>query len=172
MKRTKFLFLSLAIPSLFLLGSCKHDKHDCKDHDHHHADVELVAKPMIMDVEEATIENESYQTESWTGKYLQLVFMSLKPGEVIDLEVHEDHDQFIRIEKGEARVLMGLTKDDLNFDEKVSYDWAILIPAGYWHKIENIGETDLKIYTLYGPPEHAKGTDNKTYKDAKENHKH
>jgi len=172
MKKTKLFILTLALPSLLMLGSCKHDKHDCKDHDHNHADVELLAKPMILDVEEATIDNDYYQTVSWTGKYLQLVFMSLKPGEIIDLEVHNDHDQFIRIEEGEARVLMGLTKDDLNFDEKVSDDWAILIPAGYWHKIENIGDSDLKIYTIYGPPEHAVDTKNKTYKEAKEKHSH
>ena len=71
--------------------------------------------------------------------------------------MQEGTDQFIRIEQGEARVLMGKTKDKLSFDEKVSADWAILIPADYWHSIENTGNTDLKLYTLYGPSGIQKG---------------
>jgi mannose-6-phosphate isomerase-like protein (cupin superfamily) len=133
---------------------------------------DMGGEPWIVNIEEATITNENYRIANWTGKYLQLVIMSLKPGEIIDLEMHEGTDQFIRIEEGEARVLMGKTEDKLSFDEKVTADWAVLIPAGYWHKIENTGNTDLKIYTLYGPPEHRKGTVNKTHKEAKEAHEH
>ncbi len=129
-------------------------------------------EPWVLDIEDATITNDNYRATNWTGKNLQLVFMSLKPGEIIDLEVHEGHDQFIRIENGKARVLMGKTKDDLNFIEEVSDDWAVLIPAGYWHSVENIGDTDLKLYTLYGPPEHQKGTTSKTYEEARESHDH
>ncbi len=131
---------------------------------------DLGGQPWVLDIEEATLGNENYRSANWTGKYLQLVFMTLKPGEVIDLEVHDGHDQFIRIEKGEARVLMGKTRETLNFDKNVSDDWSILIPAGYWHKVENTGKTDLKLYTLYGPPEHRKGTMNKTYDEAKAAH--
>ncbi len=98
--------------------------------------------------------------------------MTLKPGEVIDLEMHEGHDQFIRIEAGEARVLMGKSADDLFFDKKVSDDWAVLVPAGYWHKIENAGTSDLKLYSLYGPPEHGKGTLHETCGEAEEAHHH
>lgn len=127
-------------------------------------------KPWVLDIEAATLANDNYRVAHWSGKQLQLVFMSLKPGEIIDLERHEDHDQFLRIEKGEARVFMGETADHLSFDKKVSDNWAILVPAGFWHKIENTGSTELKIYTLYGPPEHAKGKINKTYQDAKEGH--
>jgi len=131
---------------------------------------DLGGEPWVLDIEEATLGNDNYRSATWTGKYLQLVFMTLKPGEVIDLEMHDGHDQFIRIEEGEARVLMGKTEDDLSFDKKVSDDWSILIPAGYWHKVENIGSTSLKLYTLYGPPEHQKGTMHKTYKEAVEAH--
>jgi mannose-6-phosphate isomerase-like protein (cupin superfamily) len=131
---------------------------------------DMGGKPWVLNIEEATLTNENYRVANWTGNYLQLVFMSLKPGEMIDLEMHEGTDQFIRIEEGEARVLMGKTEGKLSFDEKVSADWAILIPSGYWHSIENTGNTDLKIYTLYGPPEHQKGTANKTYEEAKEAH--
>ena len=84
---------------------------------------------------------------------LQLTVMTVKPGGEIGLEVHEQGDQFIRIEEGEARVVMGKTKDKLTFDKKVSADWAILIPEGSWHNIINIGDEPLKIYVIYAPPE-------------------
>jgi mannose-6-phosphate isomerase-like protein (cupin superfamily) len=129
-------------------------------------------EPWVLNVEEATKSNEHYQVANWTGEYLQLVFMSLKPGEIIELEVHKTHDQFIRIEEGEAIVKMGKTKENLDFNERVSDDWAILVPANYWHTIENTGDEDLKIYTIYGPAEHEKGSMNKTFEDAQKAHHH
>lgn len=118
-------------------------------------------QPWVFDIEEATIAGDNYRMAIWTGDYMQLVLMSLKPGETIDLEVHGDHDQFMRIEQGTARVLMGKTKDNLTFDEKAKDDFAIMIPAGYWHKIINEGDTDLKLYTIYAPAEHPFGTTQK-----------
>ncbi|MGM0598140.1 MAG: cupin domain-containing protein [Myxococcota bacterium] len=127
-------------------------------------------KPWVLNIEKSTINNDEYRHVRWTGKNMQMVLMSLKPGELIDLELHPNIDQFIRIEKGKARVLMGKKKDKLDFDKTISDDWAILIPAGYWHKIENIGSSKLKVYTLYTPPSHEKGTLHKTYKEAAEHH--
>ena len=101
---------------------------------------------------------------------MQMVLMSIEPGGVIDLEVHEDHDQFIRIEQGEARIRMGKTEEDLTFDENVTDDWAVFIPAGYWHEVRNTGNTDLKLYTIYAPPEHPSGTLHETYEDAEGYH--
>jgi mannose-6-phosphate isomerase-like protein (cupin superfamily) len=124
--------------------------------------------PWVLDIEEATIANANYRIAKWSGEYMQMVLMSLKPGEIIDLEIHEDHDQFIRVEQGEARVLMGDTEDNLAFDKNVSDDWAIFIPAGYWHQIINTGNTDLKLYTIYAPSEHMAGTVHETYKQASE----
>lgn len=126
--------------------------------------------PWVFDIEAATLANESYRSVNWTGKNLQFVFMSLKPGETIDLEMHSEIDQFIRIEGGEALVEMGKTVEELTFREEVEDDWAILIPAGYWHRVENIGSGDLKLYTLYGPAEHAFGTIQRTYEEAVEAH--
>jgi mannose-6-phosphate isomerase-like protein (cupin superfamily) len=134
--------------------------------------VDRGGEPWAFDIEEATLSNKDYRVANWTGKYMQLVFMTLKPGEIIDLEKHDGHDQFIRIEEGEARVLMGLTSENFTFDQVVSHDWAIMIPAGYWHQINNVGDSDLKLYTLYGPPEHTTGTRNATYQDAKDSHDH
>ncbi len=125
-------------------------------------------EPWVVDIEAATKDNDKYRLTIWTGEYMQAVLMSLKPGEVIDLELHADHDQFIRVEKGKARILMGPEKESLTFNEEVADDWAIFIPAGYWHKVENIGEGDLRLYTLYGPPEHAKGTTHATYEDTRD----
>jgi mannose-6-phosphate isomerase-like protein (cupin superfamily) len=129
-------------------------------------------EPWALNIEEATLQNEDYRVANWTGEFMQLVFMTLQPGEIIDLEKHEGHDQFIRIEKGEAFVQMGLSEDNFTFEKKVSDDWAIMIPAGYWHRVENIGDGTLQLYTLYGPPEHPKGTVSSTYKEAKESHDH
>src|SRR6056297_3424929 len=74
---------------------------------------DLGGEPWVLDIEEATLGNDNYRVANWTGKYMQLVFMTLKPGDVIDLEIHSGHDQFIRIEEGEARVQMGKTEGDL-----------------------------------------------------------
>lgn len=122
--------------------------------------------PYVVDIEEATLSNNNYRHSIWTGDYMQLVLMSLDPGEIIDLEIHRGHDQFIRVEKGKARVLMGLTEDNLDFDKEVKDDWVILVPAGYWHTVKNVGNEELKLYTIYAPPEHPLGTINKTYEEA------
>ncbi len=123
-------------------------------------------KPWVLNIEKDTLDNHYYREVKWTGEYMQMVLMSLKPGEVIDLELHEDIDQFIRIEQGEARVMMGETKESLLFDKTVSDDWAIFIPAGYWHEIRNVGETDLKLYSIYSPTEHPAGIRHETYEEA------
>ncbi|MFP4663861.1 MAG: cupin domain-containing protein [Bacteroidales bacterium] len=127
-------------------------------------------KPWVLDIEETTIENENYRLANWTGENIQLVLMSIKPGDEIPLEMHDDHDQFIRIEKGKAHVRMGKSKDTLDFDETVTGDWAILIPAGYWHHIVNTGDNNLKLYTVYGPATHNKGTLHETAEEGKEHH--
>lgn len=129
-------------------------------------------KPWIIDIEEATMDNTDYRMAVWTGKYMQLVLMSLEPGEEIALELHSGNDQFLRIESGVARVLMGKEKDNLSFDKTIGDDWIMMIPAGYWHKIINVGQEPLKVYTLYGLPVHEAGTVHETHEDAKDHHKH
>ena len=114
--------------------------------------------PYVVDIEEATLTNETYRTTLWTGTNLQLTVMAIQPGHEIGLEVHEDHDQFLRVEEGTGRVQMGPAKDELSFDRTVTDDWVILVPAGSWHNVTNIGAEPLKVYSLYGPPEHPHGT--------------
>lgn len=122
--------------------------------------------PFVTDIEQQTLDNTNYRTTVWTGKYLQMTLMSIEPGQDIGLEVHEDHDQFLRVEAGRARVQMGPSKDDLSFDEQVGDDWAILVPAGSWHNVTNVGDEPLKVYSLYAPPEHAHGTVHPTRADS------
>ena len=128
----------------------------------HHAEQtepgDLGKQPWVFDIRGATLDNANYRNTRWTGQFFQMVLMSLEPGEVIDLEVHDDHDQFFRVEAGTARVLMGKTADEMSFDETAGSGYGIMIPAGYWHKIENAGDEALKVYTFYAPAEHPAGT--------------
>ena len=130
--------------------------------------------PFVTNIEADTLANDNYRTTRWTGSNIQLTLMSIEPGRDIGLEVHEHGDQFLRVEAGRARVQMGPTEDDLNFDREVGDDWAIFVPAGAWHNITNIGDEPLKVYAIYGPPEHPHGTDHatKAEADADEHHHH
>ena len=165
----------IGLLALSLITGCQEAKEDedSESGAEEHRDKDFPGDgPWAADIEELTIGNENYRSAVWTGKYLQMALMSLQPGERIDLELHNDHDQFIRIEKGEARVLMGKDKENMTFDKVVGDDWAILIPAGYWHEIINTGDRELKLYTIYGPPEHKPGTLHKTRAEAEEGHHH
>jgi mannose-6-phosphate isomerase-like protein (cupin superfamily) len=122
--------------------------------------------PFTVDIEKATLENPHYRATLWTGKFMQLTVMSIPPGQEIGLEVHEDHDQFLRVEAGRGRVQMGPRKDALTYDRIVEDDWIILVPAGSWHNVTNVGDEPLKLYSLYAPPEHPHGAVHPTKADA------
>lgn len=125
-------------------------------------------EPLVLNIEEATLENKTFRTVIWTGHYLQLTVMSIPVGESIGLEQHPYVDQFIRIEQGRALTEMGLAENYLPFKRTVSDDDAILIPAGYWHNLTNTGPVPLKVYSLYAPPNHPRGTVHVTKADALE----
>lgn len=129
-------------------------------------------RPYTVDIEEATVQNTNYRTALWTGKDLQVTLMSIPVGGEIGLEVHHEIDQFLRIEEGRGRVQMGDAEDDLPFDQEVGDDWVVLVPAGTWHNITNVGDEPLKIYSIYAPPEHPHGTVHATKAegDAAEDH--
>lgn len=120
------------------------------------------ANPFVINIEEATEQNRNFRTALWTGSHLQVVLMSLNAGEEIGLEVHPQHDQFLRIEEGKALVQMGSTQDNLYFQQHVEEDYVILVPAGTWHNVINTGNKPLKLYTIYGPPAHPFGTIHET----------
>ncbi len=123
-------------------------------------------KPFVTNIEQATKQNNNFRTALWTGNHLQLTLMSINAGEDIGLERHPNLDQFLRIEQGQGLVKMGTSKDNLDFRRKVSDDYAIFVPAGTWHNIINTGKKPLKLYSIYAPPQHPKGTVHKTKKEA------
>ncbi|NLT63505.1 MAG: cupin domain-containing protein [Clostridiales bacterium] len=123
-------------------------------------------EPFVIDIEDATKQNRTFRTALWTGRHLQLTLMSIRPGEDIGLENHPHLDQFIRIEQGQGLVQMCSRKDNLTFQRRVSEDYAVIIPAGTWHNIINTGNRPLKLYSIYAPPEHPKGTVHRTKADA------
>ncbi len=117
-------------------------------------------------IEEATLGNTNFRTTLFTGAHTQLTVMRLKPGEEIGLEMHDDRDQFIRVEQGQARVTMGPSKDEIAENHDLEDDWVVIIPGGTWHNVINTGDGDLKLYSLYSPPEHKAGTVHVTKADA------
>lgn len=123
-------------------------------------------EPFVIDIDQATKQNTNYRTALWTGKHLQLTLMSINPGEDIGLEIHPDTDQFLRVEQGQGLVQMGNSKDNLNFQRRVGDGYAIFIPAGTWHNVINTGNMPLKLYSIYAPPNHPKGTVHRTKADA------
>lgn len=123
-------------------------------------------KPFVVNIDKAAKQNKKYRTALWTGDHLQVTLMSLNVGEDIGLEVHPTVDQFLRIEDGQGVVRMGDRKDHLDFEAKVSDDFAIMVPAGKWHNLINTGNKPLKLYTIYAPPQHPFGTVHKTKADA------
>lgn len=127
--------------------------------------------PFAINIEEATKQNNNFRMALWTGNYLQLTLMSINVGEDIGLEMHPNLDQFIRIEEGLGLIQMGDRKDRLDCQAYVRDDYAIIIPAGKWHNLINIGNIPLKLYSIYAPPEHPFGTVHKTKEEAKEHHR-
>lgn len=123
-------------------------------------------EPFVMNINEVTKQNNNFRTALWTGNHLQVTLMSINVGESIGSEMHPDVDQFIRIEQGYGLVQMGNNKNNLNFERKVYDDFAIIIPAGKWHNLTNIGNVPIKLYSIYAPPNHPKGTIHRTKADA------
>lgn len=121
--------------------------------------------PLIVDIEKATEENQNYRTTLWTGNHLQITLMSIESGKDIGLEIHQNVDQFLRIEEGEATVYFGTDQNNLN-SQSAEKDFAIVVPAGYWHNIVNTGEETLKIYSIYSPVQHPHGTIHKTKEES------
>lgn len=115
-------------------------------------------------IERQALENEDFRRVLYTGGHLQLVLMTLQPGEEIGEEVHEDRDQFFRIEEGEGAVDIDGTAN------RVEDDFAVIVPAGARHNVRNTGSGPLRLYTIYGPPEHKDGVVQTTKADAERRH--
>jgi mannose-6-phosphate isomerase-like protein (cupin superfamily) len=126
----------------------------------------------VDDIDRLTVDNDNFRTVVYTGEHTQLTVMSLPPGEEIGWESHHDRDQFLRLEQGKARVDFGSSEDGVEESHEVEDDWAFIVPAGVWHNVVNVGEIDVKLYSLYSPPEHPDGTVHatKAEADAAEHH--
>lgn len=115
-------------------------------------------------IEKLTLENRDFRRVLYTGSHLQLVLMSLPPGCDIGEEVHPDRDQFFRIEEGEGTVEID------GVAHSVSHDFAVIVPAGARHNVRNSGTADLRLYTIYGPPEHKDAIVHSTKEEAEARH--
>lgn len=120
-------------------------------------------KGFVTNIEKDTLENKDYRRVLYTAKNSQLVLMCIKPGDEIGEETHH-LDQFIRFEQGTGKAVL----DDV--EHEMAADFAVVIPAGTKHNILNTGDVDLKLYSIYSPPEHKDGTVHKTKADQVEEH--
>jgi mannose-6-phosphate isomerase-like protein (cupin superfamily) len=120
----------------------------------------------VGNIERSTEENTNFRTVVFTGEHEQLTLMRLLPGEDIGREMHPHVDQFLRIEEGRGRVEFGSAEDRIDETYDVEDGWAIVVPAGVWHDVVNTGEGDLKLYSLYAPPNHPQGTVHRTKHEA------
>lgn len=118
-------------------------------------------KNYIGDIEGLTQKNEHFREVLHTSERMQLVVMSLLPGEEIGAEVHGDVDQFIRVEKGEGKAVLD------GEEHPLKDGFAVIIAAGTNHNIINTSATEtLKLYTIYTPPNHPEGTIHHTKAEA------
>ena len=123
-------------------------------------------KGFIEDIEALTLGNADFRRVVYTGKEMQLVLMTLRPGEEIGEEVHEDRDQFFRVEGGTGEVVIDGKRTNIEGDT------AIVVPSGARHNVRNTGAEPLKLYTIYAPPEHVDGTVHRTKADAERSEEH
>lgn len=123
-------------------------------------------KGFVGDIEDLTEGNSNYRQVLYTGHHLQLVLMALKPGEAIGEETHKDRDQFFRVEEGEGEIVIN------GVSHRLTEGSAALVPAGARHNLRNVGKEPLKLYTLYGPPEHRRDVVQRTKADAERHPRH
>jgi len=114
-------------------------------------------------IEELTLANKNYRQVLHTGDNMQLVLMNLSPKEEIGMEVHENVEQFFRFERGQGSVVIE------NKRYQVYDGISIIVPKGASHNVLNTSEVDdLKLYTIYSPPNHPEGALHKTKAEADE----
>lgn len=166
------LTIASATAVLFALTGCSTIPHPIGNDEPTTSSTEhedLGGLPWVVDIQALTLANNDFRAARWTGTHFQLTVMSIKPGGEVGLEVHPDTDQFLLIEQGKGKVLMGKTKESLTYEKEIADAGSIFVPAGYWHNLINTGNTDLKLYSIYSPPEHPKGTVHKTPEDDEHN---
>ena len=114
--------------------------------------------PTSFNLEAKAIENENYRTTLWTGAHLQLTLMSIPVGGEIPLEVHQNEDQMVYIIRGEAQVTVVSKDRDRDLVQQLKSGYCALIPATKQHLIKNTGSRELKLFSVYAPPVHMRGS--------------
>lgn len=123
-------------------------------------------KGFVDNIERLTEENSDFRRVLYTGHNLQLVLMSINPGDEIGEEVHEDRDQFFRIEDGQGEIWIDGVCNSVKADD------GVIVPQGARHNVISTGRTPLRLYTIYSPPEHIDGTVHRTCAEASASHEH
>ena len=119
-------------------------------------------EPYVAHIEDLTEANTTFRTAVWTGSNLQLTVMSIPVGGDVGKEIHNDVEQFLRLEEGEGEVFFGQSEDTMTSYGKVKSGDCIIVPKATWHNIKNIGDEPMKLYSIYSPTEHPRGTVHQT----------
>lgn len=122
----------------------------------------ILVSGYVTNIEEKTLENNKFRQVLFTAPHSQLVLMTLKSGEDIGTEVHNDVDQFFRVESGTGKAVLD------GQEHEIKDGSAVVVPAGTEHNIINQGEEPLRLYTIYSPPHHPDGTVHETKEEAME----
>ena len=123
-------------------------------------------KPFVANIKQFTLKNPFYRRTLWTGNHFQVTLMSIPINGDIGLEVHPNLDQFICVESGKGIVTMGKSKNNMSVKREINQNYAFIIPANTWHNLINTGNTPIKLYSIYAPTQHPKGTVHKTKAEA------
>ena len=122
--------------------------------------------PFVTDICQNTIQNNNFRTTRWTGTDLQLTLMTIPCNSEIGLEIHHSNDQFLYIESGSGVMMMGQSKDNLDYQCKVAPGTGIFVPVNTWHNLINDGCHSIKLFSVYAPPHHPHGTIHVTKADS------
>lgn len=122
--------------------------------------------PFVGNIDQMAACNENFRTAIWTGRHLQVTLMCIPTCGEIGLEIHGDTDQILRVEQGRALVVMGGSRERLDFRRNIGQGDMVVVPAGTWHNVMNTGRCPLKLTSVYGPPNHPRGTIHRTKAEA------
>lgn len=136
------------------------------NYDYNRSRTDFGPEPWVMNVEQSSMQNKNFRTAVWTGCHMQMTVMCIPVRGEIGLEIHEDTDQFIRVEQGSGITKMGVSRRQPDFQRQISEGDVVFVPAGTWHNIINVGRCPLKVSAIYAPPNHAGGTVHRTKEEA------
>ena len=128
--------------------------------------VRLTGRGGVVNLKKATLYNDFFRREVWTGEHLQITLMTIPVGGEVGKEIHSATDQLLVVEQGSAAVFMGAQESDLEYVGNAEAGDGILVPAGTYHNVYNDGRIPLKLFSVYAPPHHPIGTLQRSKEDA------